>query len=218
MVHLRIITNFQSTCFLRLRTNSHQDGCLLGCCAMYSGRISPMFQRCVLPPSSGRWWITLMMEVASTSEMSVNFYQTTWHNNPEDSHLHTRCHENLKSHLTHIKLRRQRWILIYITGVLKSSGIVSVLMLQLLSPYFIEWTIGMREIKPDYCNVMQISPLSAAYWSGWCTMFVWRLSELSKSAGFVCIVKCRFNERRSNEIFSKTKFFSGPHNLLYIFM
>jgi hypothetical protein len=30
----------------------------------------------------------LMMEAASTSEISVNFYQTTWHNT-EDSHLHT---------------------------------------------------------------------------------------------------------------------------------
>jgi hypothetical protein len=27
------------------------------------------------------------MEAASTSETSVNFYQTTWCNNPEDSHL-----------------------------------------------------------------------------------------------------------------------------------
>jgi hypothetical protein len=26
--------------------------------------------------------------VARTSEMLVNFYQTTWHYNPEDSHLH----------------------------------------------------------------------------------------------------------------------------------
>jgi hypothetical protein len=33
-----------------------------------------------------------------SSETSVNFYQTTWHNNPEDSHLHTQCYENLKSH------------------------------------------------------------------------------------------------------------------------
>jgi hypothetical protein len=31
--------------------------------------------------------ITLMMEAASTSETSVNFYQITWRNNPEDSHL-----------------------------------------------------------------------------------------------------------------------------------
>jgi hypothetical protein len=36
------------------------------------------------------FWVVvpLMLEAASTSEMSVNFYQTTWHNNPEDSHLH----------------------------------------------------------------------------------------------------------------------------------
>jgi hypothetical protein len=39
-----------------------------------------------------------MMEAASTSEMSVNFYQTTRRNNPEDSHLHTRRLEDLKSH------------------------------------------------------------------------------------------------------------------------
>jgi hypothetical protein len=31
--------------------------------------------------------ITLMMEAASTSETSVNFYKTTRRNNPEDSHL-----------------------------------------------------------------------------------------------------------------------------------
>jgi hypothetical protein len=38
--------------------------------------------------------IALMMEAAGTSEMSVNFYQTTWHSNPEESH----CCENLKSY------------------------------------------------------------------------------------------------------------------------
>jgi hypothetical protein len=32
--------------------------------------------------------IALMMEAASTTETSVNFFQTTWCNNPEDSHLH----------------------------------------------------------------------------------------------------------------------------------
>jgi hypothetical protein len=31
--------------------------------------------------------LALMMEAARTSEMLVNFYQTTWHYNPEDSHL-----------------------------------------------------------------------------------------------------------------------------------
>jgi hypothetical protein len=43
--------------------------------------------------------IALMMEAASTSETSVNFYQTTRRYNPEDSHLHTRRRENLKSHI-----------------------------------------------------------------------------------------------------------------------
>jgi hypothetical protein len=38
------------------------------------------------------------MEAASTSETSVNFYHTTRSNNPEDSYLHTRRRENLKSH------------------------------------------------------------------------------------------------------------------------
>jgi hypothetical protein len=33
---------------------------------------------------------------ANTSETSVNVYHTTRRNNPEDSHLHTRRHENLK--------------------------------------------------------------------------------------------------------------------------
>jgi hypothetical protein len=30
---------------------------------------------------------TVMMETASTCETSVNFYQTTWRNNPKGSHL-----------------------------------------------------------------------------------------------------------------------------------
>jgi hypothetical protein len=43
--------------------------------------------------------IVLMMEAASISETMVNFYQTTRRYNPEDSHLHTSCHENLKSYI-----------------------------------------------------------------------------------------------------------------------
>jgi hypothetical protein len=39
-----------------------------------------------------------MMEAANTSETSVNLYQTTRRNDPEDSHIHIRCRENLKSH------------------------------------------------------------------------------------------------------------------------
>jgi hypothetical protein len=46
------------------------------------------------------WVITLMVEAASTSETLLNVYQTTRCNIAEDSHLHTCCHENLKSHQT----------------------------------------------------------------------------------------------------------------------
>jgi hypothetical protein len=38
----------------------------------------------------------LMMEAASISETSVKLYQTTQCNTPEDSHLHTHHHKNLK--------------------------------------------------------------------------------------------------------------------------
>jgi hypothetical protein len=34
----------------------------------------------------------------NTSETSVNFYHITWRNIPEDSHLHTRRREKVKSH------------------------------------------------------------------------------------------------------------------------
>jgi hypothetical protein len=40
-----------------------------------------------------------MVEAAITSEMSVNFYQTTRRDIPRDGLLHTRGRENLKSHL-----------------------------------------------------------------------------------------------------------------------
>jgi hypothetical protein len=41
--------------------------------------------------------IALITEAVNTSETSVNlYYQTTRHNLPEDSHLHTRRRENLK--------------------------------------------------------------------------------------------------------------------------
>jgi hypothetical protein len=43
--------------------------------------------------------MALMMEAASIFETSVNFYQTTWRYNPEDSHLHFCRRENLKSYL-----------------------------------------------------------------------------------------------------------------------
>jgi hypothetical protein len=40
------------------------------------------------------------MEAENTCKTMVNFYQTTWHYNPEDSYLQTRHQENLKSYLS----------------------------------------------------------------------------------------------------------------------
>jgi hypothetical protein len=42
--------------------------------------------------------IALIMEAARTSETSVNIYLTTWQYIPEDSELHARRRNNLKSH------------------------------------------------------------------------------------------------------------------------
>jgi hypothetical protein len=48
------------------------------------------------------WDFALMMEGVSTSEMSVNFYETTRATTQKTvSHLHTRRHENLKSQVFH---------------------------------------------------------------------------------------------------------------------
>jgi hypothetical protein len=40
-----------------------------------------------------------MMDAERTSETLVNFYKTTRRYNPEESHLRTHRHENLKSYL-----------------------------------------------------------------------------------------------------------------------
>jgi hypothetical protein len=46
------------------------------------------------------------LQEARTSETVVNFYQTTRRYNPEDSHLRTYRHENLKSYLDELWLPR----------------------------------------------------------------------------------------------------------------
>jgi hypothetical protein len=48
-----------------------------------------------------------MMEAIRTSETSVNIYLTTWQYIPEDSKLHTRRRQNLKSHGLNISLKGQ---------------------------------------------------------------------------------------------------------------
>jgi hypothetical protein len=59
----------------------------------------------VLPPSSVL--IALMMEVARTSETSVDIQLRRRQYIPEDSELHTSRRENLKSHTTLYFLRKQ---------------------------------------------------------------------------------------------------------------
>jgi hypothetical protein len=51
-----------------------------------------------LAADGGNRAIALMMETASTSETSVNFYQTTRSSIPEESHLYSRRREKPKSH------------------------------------------------------------------------------------------------------------------------
>jgi hypothetical protein len=79
---------------LRMIWGSHggeyEDGCLLGCSAVWTGIKLPVFQRFLLPPSSGRWYlIALMMEAVRTSETSVNSCQSARCCSPEDSRIQT---------------------------------------------------------------------------------------------------------------------------------
>jgi hypothetical protein len=43
--------------------------------------------------------LAMMTETDNTYETSVNFYQTTWRNNPEVSYLHFGSRENLRSQI-----------------------------------------------------------------------------------------------------------------------
>jgi hypothetical protein len=51
----------------------------------------------ILVCTSKKTVVVSMMQAASNSETSVNFYQPTRCYNPEDGHLHNRRRENLKS-------------------------------------------------------------------------------------------------------------------------
>jgi hypothetical protein len=55
------------------------------------------------------WVVALMMEAARTSETLVNFYQTTRHYNPHDSHLNIRVIKSGRTRLTgHVALNLMR--------------------------------------------------------------------------------------------------------------
>jgi hypothetical protein len=78
-------------------------------------------------------WSIAMMEVASTSETSVNFYQTTRHNNPEGSHLHTRRRENLKSDLCTC------WVMLESSNFANTANRYSALRIQITTPLWFEF-------------------------------------------------------------------------------
>jgi hypothetical protein len=60
-------------------------------CAVWYGRSLPDVSEMLLASIFGAMMMSLMMEAQGTFETSVNFYQSTRRNNPEDSHLHTLC-------------------------------------------------------------------------------------------------------------------------------
>jgi hypothetical protein len=53
-----------------------------------------------------RHFVALMMEAVRTSEALVYSNKTTRHNIPEDSYLHTRRRENLKSHIDMVPVEK----------------------------------------------------------------------------------------------------------------
>jgi hypothetical protein len=83
--------------------------------------------------------IRAMMEAARTSETSVNVYQTTRRNNPEDSHLRTHHRENLKSYLISYLLQVTK--LVY-----DNKPFIGVLMPLWVSPKFSKGKYVLRVI------------------------------------------------------------------------
>jgi hypothetical protein len=89
----------------------------------------------------------LMMEAASTYETSVNFYQTTRRNIPEDSHLHTRLRENLKSLFLYIGEEG-----VYVAVLLRHAGAVN-------------HVASLRQPKSSIDRSQQNRPASVPPWS-----------------------------------------------------
>jgi hypothetical protein len=66
--------------------------------------------------------IVLMMEAMNNSETSVNSYETTRRNIPEDSHLHTRRRENLKSFWFYLATGKSQAFYTLVINYLKNSN------------------------------------------------------------------------------------------------
>jgi hypothetical protein len=67
--------------------------------------------------------IALMMEAVRAFETSVNFYETTLSNIRGGCHVHTRRHENLKSHLGFRLLRTSTYEVLKAVGHLMGGMI-----------------------------------------------------------------------------------------------
>jgi hypothetical protein len=72
---------------------SYKYGCLPKYRAVYYGKRLLIFSE-VQTTSIDR-----VLTAVSTSETTVKFHHTTWHNTPEDSHLHSRGRQGLTSSL-----------------------------------------------------------------------------------------------------------------------
>jgi hypothetical protein len=70
-------------------------GCLLGCCTVWSDKIFPTFQICMLAPSCCRV-VSLMIVAESIFETPVNFKESTRRNIPLYNHLHNLRRVNLQ--------------------------------------------------------------------------------------------------------------------------
>jgi hypothetical protein len=99
-----------------------------------------------------------MMEAVRTSETSVNIYQATRRNIPEDSRLHIRRRENLESHLLDkfITFGQECACAILVDELLFSAGcaersthFVSGWYVVALGSNVLVWRAGMRNISSN---------------------------------------------------------------------
>jgi hypothetical protein len=72
------------------------------------------------------------MEETRTSEMLVNFYQTAWCYNPEDSHLHTHRRENLKSYLAKVQFVELCTLLSMNSGSIQIPNNITEILIQFI--------------------------------------------------------------------------------------
>jgi hypothetical protein len=110
---------------------------------------------CCLHHQGNEALITLMMEAARTSEKLVNFYQITQFYNPEDIHLRTHRHENLKSYyiLKDLHNLYSLWIYFLQVSWLRPSGMFRVIknvkcfrFIFLHSQYFLTYEVQLFSV------------------------------------------------------------------------